>query len=177
MTHIAFLSFWLINNVTFENYLFHLKDLKILFPHMSYETFKTFLNRSVQKKIIERVCHNLYGFQIQKNSKGNLLFHAASSLRSHCFNYISLETVLSDEGIISQVPQKRIFVMTTGRSQWIDCGEYGVIEFVHTKNNVDNILKDLVFDDEKRLWRANVQRAIKDMKKTKRSLDLIQEGI
>jgi hypothetical protein len=33
---------------------------------------------------------------------GLLLFHAASCLRAHQFNYISLGTVLSDSGIISQ---------------------------------------------------------------------------
>ena len=31
------------------------------------------------------------------------------------FNYISLETALSDEGVISQIPINRITIMSTGR--------------------------------------------------------------
>ena len=48
------------------------------------------------------------------------------------YSYISLETMLSEYGAISQVPIDRLTVMTTGRK-----GEYetpfGVIEFTHTK--------------------------------------------
>jgi predicted transcriptional regulator of viral defense system len=164
---------WLYNNVSEERYIFLSSDLKALFPALSDGAFKTLLSRSAHKGVLEKICRNVYGFNIHEYSKGRLLFHVASHLRSEDFNYISLESVLSDAGIISQIPQNRSFIMSTGRSQIMNCGSYGIIEYIHTKTNFDKIVKDLTYDTANRLWRASVELAIKDMKKTKRNCDLI----
>lgn len=174
MTHLSILQNWLFDNVSAERYLFLLSDLKSLFPNMSEGAFKTLLSRAVQKKILEKVCRNVFGFNIKKNTNGYLLFHVVAQLRSTDFNYISLETVLSEEGVISQMPLNQIFIMSTGRSQVIDCNQYGSIEFVHTKSKFNKILDHLVYDERARLWKADIHLALKDMKKTKRSTDLIQ---
>ncbi|CAO5681196.1 MAG: hypothetical protein HEEMFOPI_01460 [Holosporales bacterium] len=177
MTHLSNLQNWLFENSSERRYLFLLSDLKSLFPHMSDGAFKTLLCRAVQKKILEKVCRNVFGFNIKKNSGGQLLFHVVAQLRSSNFNYISLETILSEEGIISQIPQNRIFIMSTGRSQVIDCNQYGSIEVVHSKSKFNKILKHLVYDSKKRLWKGDIHLAIKDMKKTKRNTELIQWGM
>jgi len=174
MTHLSILQNWLFDNVSSERYLFLLSDLKLLFPNMSEGAFKTLLSRAVQKKILEKVCRNVFGFNIKKNSNGYLLFHVVAQLRSSDFNYISLETVLSEEGFISQVPLNRIFIMSTARSQVIDCRQYGAIEFIHIKSKPNKILNHLVYDSKARLWKADIHLALKDIKKTKRNTDLIQ---
>ncbi len=174
MTHLSILQNWLFDNASAERYLFLLSDLKSLFPNMSEGAFKTLLSRAVQKKILEKICRNIFGFNIKKNFNGYLLFHVVAQLRASDFNYISLETVLSEEGIVSQVPLNRIFIMSTGRSQVIDCNQYGAIEFVHTKSKFNKIVDHLVYDEKSRLWKADIYLALKDMKKTKRNTDLIQ---
>jgi hypothetical protein len=106
---------------------------------------------------------------------GHLLFHAAARLRAGEFNYISLETVLSDAGVISQVPMNWISVMTSGRSHVVDCGDYGHIEFVHTAQRPDIVSHELTYDPDRRLWRASVRQALRDMKATRRSMELVDE--
>lgn len=64
--------------------------------------------------------------------RGLVLFHAAARLRASTFNYISLETSLSDAGVISQIPINWITLMSAGRSNNIGCGAWGSIEFVRT---------------------------------------------
>jgi len=98
-------------------------------------------------------------------------------LRANEFNYISLETVLSDAGVISQIPMNWITLMSSGRSHVVNCGEFGRIEFIHTRKRPENLTGHLTYDSQCRLWRASVALAIKDMKATKRNTDLIDWGV
>jgi hypothetical protein len=106
-----------------------------------------------------------------------LLFHVAALLRAGDFNYLSLETVLSDAGVISQLPINWITIMSSGRSNVIRCGEWGTIEFVHTTKLPNVLHEQLEYDARCHLWRASVALAVKDMKSTKRNLDLIDWGV
>ena len=99
----------------------------------------------------------------------HLLFHAAARLRASEFNYISLETALSDAGLISQIPIQWITLMSSGRSHIVNCGDYGKIEFIHTAQRPENLATELTFDTDRRLWRASVSLALRDMKATRRS--------
>ena len=105
------------------------------------------------------------------------MFHAAARLRAGEFNYISLETVLSDAGVISQMPMNWITLMTSGRSHVVNCGDYGHIEFVHTAQLPESVAGELTYDPERRLWRASVCQALRDMRATRRSMDLVQEEV
>ena len=91
------------------------------------------------------------------------------SLRASGFNYLSLETALSDAGIISQVPINWITLMSSGRSQVVDCGEFGRIEFVHTRQRPAALARELTYDVERRLWRASMRLALRDTRATRRS--------
>lgn len=164
---------WLQDNVNEEHYLFLLQDLRPLLPDLSDVAFKTLLSRTVSLGYLERVCRGLYGYKISKNSNGLLLFHAAAHLRAHEFNYMSLETVLSEAGVISQIPINTITIMSSGRSNQISCGEYGSIEFIHTIKKPVDILDQLSYDSNFRLWRASVKLALRDMKRAHRNCDLI----
>lgn len=173
MQPIKTLMDWLRQNADSEHYLFTLQDLRALFPDLSSLAFKTLMSRSTTKGLLERICRGIYAYKSASYSDGLLLFHVAAKLRSSQFNYISLETVLSDVGVISQIPINVISLMSSGRSSRVSCGKYGKIEFIHTEQRPEDIIEHLSYDTNCGLWRANVQLALKDMKRTGRNADLI----
>lgn len=67
--------------------------------------------------------------------------------------------------------------MSSGRSYTVDCGEFGSIEFIHTKKKPADIADRLVYDTRYKLWRAEIDLALEDMRSTGRSLDLIDWGV
>ena len=173
MQPIKILLRWLEHNADGQSYLFVLQDLHVLFPNLNDVAFKTLMSRAVTSGYLDRVCRGLYAYKASIYSQGLLLFHAAAYLRSDEFNYISLETALSDAGVISQIPINYISIMTSGSSGKILCGKFGTIEFVHTQQKPTDVMNQLVYDADCRLWRATVPLALKDMKRTRRNCDLI----
>lgn len=156
-----------------ERYLFTPDDLRGLVPELSDGAFKTLLSRADDGGLLRRVCRGLYVFEPAAPRHGLLLFHAAARLRATAFNYISLETALSDAGVISQVPISWLTVMSSGRSNRIDCGRWGTIEFIHTRQRPAELADHLQYDAGCRLWRATPQQALRDMRATRRSLELV----
>lgn len=156
-----------------EHYLFSLADLKGAMPRQSQGGFKALIGRCVKDGLLIRICRGLYLYPKVDYDQGLILFHAAARLRADTFNYITLETALSDAGVISQIPINWITLMSSGRSNIINCGDFGRIEFVHTKRKPESLTDCLVYDSQCHLWRASVALAIKDMLITKRSTDLI----
>jgi predicted transcriptional regulator of viral defense system len=135
------------------------------------------LSRAVKGGLLRRVCKGIYFYPVADYPAGNLLFHAAARLRADAFSYLSLETVLSDAGVISQVPMNWISLMSSGRSHVVDCGDYGHIEFVHTAQRPDEVAGELVYDPDLHLWRASVRQAMRDMRVTRRSLELVDQEV
>lgn len=135
------------------------------------------LSRAAKAGLLRRVCKGIYLYPVADYPPGNLLFHAAARLRADAFNYLSLETVLGDAGAISQVPINWISLMSSGRSHVVDCGDYGHIEFVHTAQRPDDVAGELVYDSDCHLWRASVRQALRDMRATRRRLELVNEGV
>jgi hypothetical protein len=153
--------------------LFTPADLRSVLPNHSDAAFKTLLSRAVSEGHLTRLCRGLYLYEKAGPDRGLILPHAAAKLRPLGLNYLSLETVLSDAGIISQIPMNRIMVISSGRSVVIDCGRWGSIEFVKTCQRPDELVGNLTYDSVARLWRANVKQALRDMRVTHRNLDLI----
>lgn len=168
---------WLQTHANAERYLFKPQDLRALCPNLSDVAFKALLSRMVKSTYLKKICRGVYAHPASIPSHGLVLFHVAAYLRNAEFNYISLETVLSDAGIISQIPTHRIFIFSSGRSNLIACGEYGSIEFIHTQQKPEQLLEQLSYDARCRLWRASVALALKDMKRAHRNCDLIQEDL
>lgn len=162
-----------------DHCIFSLSDLIAVLP-TSGETstddasrMAVILSRCVKAGTLRRVCRGIYYFPVHGYQTENILFHAAARLRADELNYQSLETVLSEAGLISQIPINFITLMSSGRSHIIDCGDYGKIEFVHTDQKSAVIKDELIYDPERRLWRASVKQALRDSKVTGRSRDLI----
>lgn len=177
MQPLRYLLNWLQQHANGEHYLFALRDLRVLFPDLSDLAVKTLLSRTAGAGHLVRICRGLYAYRQAIPPSGLLLFHVAAYLRANEFNYISLETVLSDAGVISQVPINWISVMSSGRSNVISCGEFGTIEFVHTSRKPTDVMDQLSYDANCRLWRASVALALRDMRATRRNCDLIDWDI
>lgn len=156
-----------------EHYLFTLSDLSSIFPQHSQPTLAVLLTRAVQAGVLRRVCRGLYVYPDACPDNGLLLYHAAARLRAGEFNYISLESTLSDAGVISQIPVSWITLMSSGRNRIVDCGAFGHIEFIHTRRLAADLVHALTWDSRCHLWRASVPLALQDMKYTRRNTDLI----
>ena len=63
--------------------------------------------------------------------------------------------------------------MSSGRSHVVDCGDFGHIEFVHTAQRPEEISAELTYDPDCHLWRASVRQALRDMRATRRSIELL----
>lgn len=173
MQPIKLLTQWLSSHADIQHYLFEFHDLRALFVSHSDTAFKTLLSRAVDASLLVRVCRGVYLYEKAMPADGLLLFHIAALLRANEFNYISLETILSDAGIISQIPMNWISILSSGRSNIISCGKFGTIEFIHTKQKPADLIKQLTYDQRCGMWRANIAQAIRDMKVTHRNCDLI----
>lgn len=160
-----------------EHYLFSSHDLRALLLELSPGAYKTLLSRAVQQGHLERVCRGLYLYPKAVPLDGYMLFRIATRLRVREFNYLSLESVLSDAGVISQIPLRRIFIMSSGRSNVIHCGRWGSIEFVHTAKKPAALAKDLSYDFSAQFWRASLALALRDIQAARRSLDLINWSV
>lgn len=171
------LSEWLSTHADSQHYLFEFHDLRALFNELTDSAFKTLLSRAVKANLLNRICKGIYLYKKTLSDNGTLLFHTATLLRANAFNYISLETALSDQGVISQLPINWITIMSSGRSSTISCGHYGTIEFVHTNQKPADIMNQLSYDHSTGMWRANTAQAIRDMKATHRNCDLIDWDI
>ena len=157
--------------------LFTPSDLRAVLPQLSDAAFNTLLSRAVSSGHLQRVCRGLYRYDTYPSNLPFSLSQAATKLRPMDLNYLSLETVLSDAGVISQIPMNRIMVMSSGRSNVIDCNNWGSIDFVHTRQTPDSLIKQLHYDTQNKIWRASVKQALRDMKATHRSTDLIDWNV
>lgn len=156
-----------------EHNLFSLHDLSAILPELSHEAFKTLIGRAAQKGLLQRVCRGLYLYPNVNYPAGLILYKAAAKLRAKEFNYISLESSLSDVGVISQIPMNWITLMSSGRSYTFNCGDFGHIEFIHTKKTIDKVAPQLKYDERCGLWRADVALALQDMVDARRNMDLV----
>jgi predicted transcriptional regulator of viral defense system len=160
-----------------DHFLFSCADLSSLFPELSTEALYALIGRAVKNELLQRVCRGIYLYPVKGYPSGLLLYKVAARLRAHEFNYISLESALSDSGIISQIPLNWITLMSSGRSHIVDCGKWGHIEFIHTKKTLAQLASDLAYDKKYGLWRASGALALQDMKSTRRDTALIGEGL
>ena len=112
-------------------------------------------------------------YALSRHIGSDTLEQVAKTIRRGEYNYVSLESALSEYGIIPQIPVDRLTVMTTGRK-----GEYktpfGVIEFTHTARAVTNIL-DSIQAVGRPLRMASKVAACRDLRRVGRNTHLIQK--
>jgi predicted transcriptional regulator of viral defense system len=158
-------------------YLFTAGDFSPLFPGLSDAALGMLLSRAVEQGVFLRVCKGVYVYSRAVYQKGLVLYHAAARLREASLSWLSLESVLSEAGLISQIPLGWITLMTRGRSGKINCGPWGTIEFIHTQRKSEAVMGELSFDGRYGLWRASVKLALRDMRLTRRPMDLVDLSV
>ncbi|WP_292273319.1 hypothetical protein [Marinobacter sp.] len=123
-------------------YVYSSKEIPRLFPEESERSRQATTKRLVGSGILERLFKGVYVYTLSRHNRPDTLERVANTLRRGEYNYISLESALSEHGLISRVPVDRITVVTTGRKREYKT-PYGVIEFTRTKRSVADILSGM----------------------------------
>lgn len=138
----------------------------------SDNTLRHSLARHVKNKAIVRLTKGLYAnWYSRSRPSGFVLESLVKHLRPHHFSYVSLESRLSEEGVISQVPT-RLTVMTTGKSKLFNT-PFGGIEFTHTTRKTELLYPRTRFDPDRSAWIASPALAYEDLKFLRRNLALV----
>ena len=153
-------------------YIFSNHDLYKLFPEDSFKTFSEGLKRLVKSEILKHACRGVYVNEQARQFDSYTIERIAKTLRRGEYNYVSLESMLSEYGVISQIPIDRLTIMTTGR-KGVYHTAYGVIEFTHTKRTIKDILKGTSKVNDRPLRMGSKATAFRDIKRVGRNIDLI----
>lgn len=151
-------------------YVFHLNDLRNMFSDESERALKSSLKRLLDANILTRAAQGVYVYN-RASKDSYILEHIVKTIRRGEYNYVSLESALSQYGVISQIPMDRLTVMTTGRA-----GEFktpwGVIELTHTERSVSDILNGTV-ETKSPIKFAKKDTALRDLRRVGRNTHLI----
>lgn len=150
--------------------------LESYFPKERNEAFRKTLTAAVNRGVLQHVCRGVYVYPPSFLHEVYKLEKIAVVLRMGGYSYLSLESALSEYGVISQLPLNRITVMTTGRSQTYNT-PYGVIEFTHTQRHDADILANTTKLAGRPLRMASPQMALADLRRVGRNLGLVNDDI
>lgn len=153
-------------------FVFTKHDLAKLFAENQPKALTEGLNRLVKTGLLKRACRGIYVNERAASFSSHVIEFVAKALRRNEYNYVSLESILSEYGVISQIPLDRLTVMTTGR-KGIYKTIYGTIEFTHTKRSVENILDHIQTIEGRPLRIATKKTALRDLKRVGRNLHLL----
>jgi len=154
-------------------YVFTKHDMSKLFSQDNSKALDEGLNRLVKAGLLTRACRSIYVNNDAKSFDSYTIERIAKALRRDEYNYVSLESILSEYGIISQIPLDRLTVMTTGRAGTYKT-PYGTIEFTHTKRPVTDILNHIKSVKDRPLRIATKETALRDLRRVGRNLHLVQ---
>ncbi|WGG50675.1 type IV toxin-antitoxin system AbiEi family antitoxin [Rugamonas sp. DEMB1] len=147
-------------------------DLAKAFPDEKEKAFEKSLQRLVADGILQRVAKGIYVNAMARSKKGNVIEDIAAVLRRGHFSYVSRESMLSEYGVISQVPTSRITLMTTGANGFYET-PYGTIEFTHTKRRPAELIQRTVNVQGRPLRIATKQAAVADLMRAGRNTNMI----
>jgi len=156
--------------------VFTRRQLERLFPTDSPGTFAEGLNRLVRAGLLVRACRGVYVNPHAQSFDSRVIERIAQAMRPGAYSYVSLESLLSEFGAISQIPLDRLTVMTTGR-KGVYKTPYGVIEFTHTRRPVREVLAHIRQVEGRPLRIASKQAAWRDLKRVGRNVQLVNEEI
>ena len=150
-------------------------DFAKIFHQDGPRALRAGLKRLVDDKILLRACKDVYVYAWAQSKGSDTLEQIAKTIRRGEYNYVSLESALSEYGAISQIPVDRLTVMTTGRSAEYKT-PFGTIEFTHTKRQPADIL---VQSEQvgRPLRLATKAAAWRDLKRVGRNTHLVDEQV
>lgn len=148
------------------------RDIEKLFPDEADKAMEKSLQRMVADGLLQRVAKGLYVNPSATSKNRWLAEEIAKALRPGCISYVSLESILSEYGVISQIPINTMTVMTTGRSG-VHKTPYGTIEFTHTKRARPEILRRTLAPKGRPLRIATRSAAVRDLMRVGRNVNMI----
>ncbi len=153
--------------------VFTKRDLEKVFPEDNGKTMEKSLERMCQDQLLVRAARGVYVFALAiPRHRGWLIEDIAKALRPNDFNYVSLESILSEYGVISQIPVDRLTVMTTG-AKGLHHTPFGTIEFTHTSRSLSDLLERTLVVTGRPLRIATKVAAVQDLRRVGRNLDLV----
>ena len=100
------------------HYVYRHGDLRKLFIEDSERAFTAGLKRLLNAGVLERVVRGVYVYCLSSRTKSvDTIEHIAKALRQGEYNYISLESALSEYGVISQIPIDRLTIGRADRAR------------------------------------------------------------
>jgi len=157
-------------------YVFTRRQLERLFVADSPKTLAEGLNRLVRTGTLVRACRGVYVNPHAQSFGSRVIEHVAQAMRPGAYSYVSLESLLSEFGAISQIPLDRLTVMTTGR-KGVYKTPYGVIEFTHTRRPVREVLAHIRQVEGRPLRIASKKAAWRDLKRVGRNVQLVNQEL
>ncbi|RYN14600.1 hypothetical protein PG2022B_0086 [Bifidobacterium animalis subsp. animalis] len=151
-------------------YVYRKRDLAIPFRESGRQLTAT-ISSLCKAGILERVARGIYIFPYSKHIAAATLDDIAKVLRPGKLVWESLESALSQWGVISQIPLGHVTYMTTGREGEFDT-RFGTIEFTHSDLKPSRIIPNLIMR-KGRLPLASKRFAYENLKATGRNLHLV----
>lgn len=146
------------------------ETLDALMGGVNRKYFNLALHRLTEAGVLERASRGIYVNPAARSRPDDPRRWIVPYLRPREFSYVSLETVLSEAGIISQASTV-LTCMTTGRSGRFET-PWGVVEFQRTKREISPE-EGVDFVEGEPIPVAGVERAWIDLQQVGRNLDLV----
>jgi hypothetical protein len=134
---------------------------------------KLMTKRLVDQGVLIRAARGVYVNRNARSKPADTRRGLLRFLRPREINYVSLESKLSEAGVISQITTA-LTCMTTGSPGRFET-PWGAVEFTHTDRKI-GIGTDVVAGDDGTL-EATVRAAVRDLRRVGRNLDLIDDEI
>lgn len=131
------------------------------------------MKRLTDQGVLVRAARGVYVNPFARSTPTDMRGGLIRFLRPREISYVSLESRLSESGVISQVTTA-LTCMTTGSPGRFDT-PWGVIEFTHTERDIDFTAEVRARDDG--VLEASIERAARDLRRVGRNTDLIDEAI
>lgn len=151
-------------------HVFSKEDLRLLFPGDSERALTESLRRLDAADVLKRACYGVYVNETSPAFQPGtpVLERIALVLREEHINYLSLESMLIEYGLIrGHDLGAHITVMTSGRGGLINTC-YGHIEFVHTNRDRATLLEGVSSVPHHSLPVASAGVALRDFKASQR---------
>jgi hypothetical protein len=130
---------------------------------------KLMMKRLADQGVLIRAARGVYVNPQARSLPSDIRRGLIRFLRPREISYVSLESKLSEAGVISQIATA-LTCMTTGSPGNFET-PWGIIEFTHTDRDID-LKKDIYRRDDGSL-EASVVRAVRDLRRVGRNVDLI----
>lgn len=156
-------------------YVFNKMELRnLVFANESKSSFERSLERLVASGLLERAARGVYVNPNAKSYDSYVIERIAKALRPGEYNYVSLESALSEYGVISQIPVDRLTVVTTGRKGLMRT-PHGVIEFTHTEKPPSKIIGQIKRMPNRPLRIASKALAWRELKRVGRNTTMVNQ--